>query len=369
MINSKKFIKFRNTAMDHLQEHITHPDLRTRRQIGTWLLIGYGMVFIMLVLGGITRLTQSGLSIVEWNVIMGVVPPLNDNDWNTAFEKYQQFPEYKIMNKTMSVDEFKNIFWWEFIHRLWGRLIGIVFIIPFVLFIIQKKLNAGWIRKMIGVFLIGAFQGFIGWYMVKSGLIENPHVSHYRLTMHLFLAFSICGLLLWYAMQWLSETTETKATVKRFLSKSITWLTVLILLQAMLGGLVAGLKAGFMFNTYPKMGDNWLPEAAWMMDPVWMNFLENGVMIQFMHRTLALIVVAGIAAFWLKTRKMELPKQIKNAISLMILMGLVQLILGVVTLLLVVPVFWGVVHQAGALVLFSIAVWTRYQIKTWCAAN
>ena len=356
--------------MDTIDGNMPHTDLRIRRQIGTWLLIGYGMVFIMLVLGGITRLTQSGLSIVEWNVIMGVVPPLNDNDWNTAFEKYKQFPEYNIMNKTMSVDEFKSIFWWEFIHRLWGRLIGIVFIIPFVLFIIQKKLNADWIKKLTGVFLIGAFQGFMGWYMVKSGLIENPHVSHYRLTMHLFLAFSICGLLLWYAMQWLADTgADIKITATRSLSKYVTLLTVLILSQAMLGGLVAGLKAGFMFNTYPKMGDSWLPEAAWMMDPVWMNFLENGVMIQFMHRTLALIIVAGIAVFWLNTKKMELPSRFKNAMSLLSVMAIVQMTLGIVTILLNVPVFWGVVHQAGALVLFSIAVWARYQVKTLVVTN
>lgn len=351
--------------MDKIQEHTTHSDPRTRRQIGTWLLIGYGMVFIMLVLGGITRLTQSGLSIVEWNVIMGVVPPLNDNDWNTAFEKYQQFPEYKILNKTMTVNEFKNIFWWEFIHRLWGRLIGIVFIIPFILFIIQKKLSLTWIKKLTAVFLLGAFQGFMGWYMVKSGLIENPHVSHYRLTMHLFLAFTICGMLLWYAMQWFSNSAANiQMAIQKSLSKYATWLTILILLQAMLGGLVAGLKAGFMFNTYPKMGDSWLPEAAWMMDPVWMNFLENGVMIQFMHRTLALIVVAGIAAFWLKTRKMELPPQIKKAISLLALMGFLQLTLGIVTILLAVPVFWGVAHQAGALALFTVAIRVLYQVKT-----
>lgn len=352
--------------MDSIQERITHPDPRTRRQIGIWLLTGYGMVFIMLVLGGSTRLTQSGLSIVEWNVIMGVVPPLNENDWNTAFQKYQQFPEYKILNKTMTVHEFKNIFWWEFIHRLWGRLIGIVFIIPFSLFIFQKKLKAAWIKKLSVVFLMGAFQGFMGWYMVKSGLIENPHVSHYRLTMHLFLAFSICGMLLWYAMQWLSNTAANiQMAIQKSLSKYAAWLIILILLQAMLGGLVAGLKAGFMFNTYPKMGDNWLPEAAWMMDPTWMNFLENGVMIQFMHRTLALIVVAGITAYWLKTRKMELPPLIKKTISLLALMGFIQLALGIVTILLAVPVFWGVVHQAGALVLFSLSIRVHYQLKMW----
>lgn len=219
---------------------------------------------------------------------------------------------------------------------------------------------------MTAVFLLGAFQGFMGWYMVKSGLIENPHVSHYRLTMHLFLAFSICGMLLWYAMQWLSNTAANiQMAIQKSLSKYAAWLIILILLQAMLGGLVAGLKAGFMFNTYPRMGDNWLPEAAWMMDPAWMNFLENGVMIQFMHRTLALIVVAGITAYWLKTRKMELPPQIKNAISLLALMGFIQLALGIVTILLAVPVFWGVVHQAGALVLFSLAIRVSYQLKMW----
>ena len=345
-------------------EAATHNDPRIRRHVGIWLLIGYGMVFIMLVLGGTTRLTQSGLSIVEWNIIMGIIPPLNDNDWNIAFEKYQQFPEYKILNKMMTVDEFKGIFWWEFVHRLWGRLIGVVFIVPFIIFVLQKKLNAGWIKRLAGIFLIGAFQGFIGWYMVKSGLIENPHVSHYRLTLHLFLAFSICGLLLWFGMRWLLDMSiEKKIVLQEGLVTSAKIIVMLILLQALLGGLVAGLKAGYMYNTYPKMGDRWLPESAWMMDPSWMNFLENGVMIQFMHRTIAILVLGAIVMFWYKTRTIALPSRLKTAIGILLVMVFIQLTLGITTLLLVVPVFWGVAHQAGALVLFSVAVWVLFEIR------
>lgn len=353
--------------MQNILEHTTHADLRVRRQIGTWLMIGYGMVFIMLVLGGATRLTQSGLSIVEWNVIMGVIPPLSENDWNAAFEKYQQFPEYKILNKMMTVEEFKGIFWWEYVHRVWGRLIGLVFIIPFAVFIMQKKLNVKWIKRLSFVFLIGAFQGFMGWYMVKSGLIENPHVSHYRLTMHLFLAFSICGLLLWYAMEWLSETFEkNKLVLKKSLEKYATTIIMFVLFQAMLGGLVAGLKAGYMYNTYPKMGDAWLPEAAWMMEPAWVNFFENGVMIQFLHRTAALIVTAIISVFWFRMRSAELPPRIRISIHFLFVMVLIQLTMGILTILMSVPVFWGVAHQGGALVLFSISVWIRFQITQLC---
>lgn len=341
----------------------THMDLWVRRQIGLWLLTGYGMVFIMLMLGGITRLTQSGLSIVEWNVIMGIVPPINENDWNTAFEKYQQFPEYKILNKTMTVDEFKGIFWWEYIHRVWGRLIGLVFIFPFTVFVLQKKLNIRWIRRLAFVFFLGAFQGFIGWYMVKSGLIENPHVSHYRLTLHLFLAFSICGLLLWYALEWLTDTdSDRPSVIPVSFQKFASAVVMLILLQTLLGGLVAGLKAGYMYNTYPKMGADWLPEAAWMMEPVWINFFENGIMIQFIHRTTALVVLACVFMFFFKTRLMPMPAKLKMTIRLLVLMVTLQLSLGIVTLLMSVPVFWGVAHQAGALVLFSLALVIRFQI-------
>lgn len=347
--------------MNTIENKPTFGDLRARKQISRWLLTGYFMVFIMLILGGITRLTQSGLSIVEWNVIMGIVPPMNETEWNTAFEKYRQFPEYKILNKTMTVEEFKSIFWWEYIHRLWGRLIGIVFIIPFTWFLIQKRFTPAWIGKLVLVFLIGAFQGFMGWYMVQSGLIENPHVSHYRLTMHLFLAFTICGLLLWYTMSWLPQETG-RVDAPPSLRKFATGLMLLILGQSMLGGLVAGLKAGYMYNTYPKMGDAWLPESAWMMDPAWMNFFENGIMIQFMHRTLALIVVGAVFVFWLMARKRTWPISLSRSIHFLFLMTLIQLSLGITTILLAVPVFWGVVHQAGALVLFSSAVWVRCQM-------
>ncbi|MBL7994941.1 COX15/CtaA family protein [bacterium] len=318
----------------------------------------------MLILGGTTRLTQSGLSIVEWNVIMGIVPPLDDSDWNSAFEKYKQFPEYNILNKTMTVEDFKEIFWWEYVHRIWGRLIGLVFIIPFTIFFLQKKLNAHWVRRLAGVFLIGAFQGFVGWYMVKSGLIDNPHVSHYRLTLHLFLAFSICGLLLWFATEWLSENDFRKTIfANTFVRKFSTTVVILILIQTMLGGLVAGLKAGYMFNTYPKMGVDWLPEAAWMMEPRWINFLENGVMIQFIHRTMALAVLAAIFVFWLKTRVLELSSRVRMDIRLLVIMAIAQVALGIVTILFSVPVLLGVAHQAGALVLFSLAVRIRFSVS------
>ncbi|MBL7958852.1 COX15/CtaA family protein [bacterium] len=349
--------------MENILEYKTHSDQRVKRQIGIWLLVGYSMVFIMLILGGATRLTQSGLSIVEWNVIMGIVPPLNDSDWNSAFEKYKQFPEYNILNKTMTVEDFKGIFWWEYIHRVWGRLIGLVFIIPFTIFVFQKKLSVPWIRRLTGVFLIGAFQGFVGWYMVKSGLIDNPHVSHYRLTLHLFLAFSICGLLLWYAAVWLTKNEFEKTIfVNTFVRKFSSAVVMLILLQTMLGGLVAGLKAGYMFNTYPKMGVDWLPEAAWMMEPLWINFLENAVMIQFIHRTMALVVLAAIFVFWIKTRSLELSSRLRMDIMLLVIMAIVQLTLGIITVLFSVPVLWGVAHQAGALVLFSLAVQVRFQL-------
>ncbi len=332
-------------------------EISNRKAVGAWLLTGYVMVIVMVMLGGITRLTQSGLSIVEWNVIMGTLPPAGPQAWQDAFDRYKEFPEFKILNQQMSLDEFKHIFWWEYVHRLWGRIIGIAFIIPYLIFFIRKKLNRPLQRRLWLIFALGALQALIGWYMVQSGLLDVPHVSHYRLVLHLLLAMTISGMLLWTALQVLMPGDPTPPSL---LTKWVKGALLLVIFQIALGGLTAGLKAGFMYNTYPKMGDDWLPESAWMMPSPVMNFLENGVMVQFMHRWAAWLVLAAVLALWFRGRRMKLSPGLRSVIHSAVAVVCVQITLGIWTLLYQIPVPLGVLHQAGAFLLFSVLLLTLY---------
>ncbi len=327
----------------------------SRRRIGIWLLTGYLMVVVMIVLGGITRLTQSGLSIVEWDLLMGTLPPLSQTEWQAAFERYQQFPQFKILNASMSVEEFESIFWWEYIHRLWGRLLGIVFIVPFVYFLAKRTLPGRTAAGLFSIFLLGGLQGAVGWYMVKSGLIDIPQVSHYRLTFHLLLALTIGGLLLWQAMTYLWPGDKDEERERSGLVLFSKLLGLLVLLQIAIGGLVAGLKAGYLYNTFPKMGDEWFPASLWLYDDWWMNFLENGVMVQFLHRVTAYVLVIAAFLFWHRVRRSAAGSVRVLTHALPVIVS-IQLLVGVLTLLRQVPVTLGVLHQTGAIVLFSAVV-------------
>ncbi|MBB6612421.1 COX15/CtaA family protein [Pontibacter sp. Tf4] len=322
-----------------------------------WLLSGVLLIVVMVVIGGITRLTGSGLSIVEWNVISGTLPPLNEAAWMVAFEKYKQFPEYQKLNYSMTLDGFKSIFWWEYLHRLLGRLIGLVFIVPFLYFWFTGQF-AGWLkRRMLLILLLGMAQGLMGWLMVKSGLVENPHVSHYRLAAHLCLALALIGTLLWTIADLAlpARNYSLPGTIKRYAGLVF----FIVLLQIVLGAFVAGLKAGFSYNTYPLMNGELLPSHL-QGHLGWGNFLENGVFVQFLHRWVAVVVLLVVLGAWLTARKSAYP-DVRTIAGLLLLTTLVQVVLGIGTLLLAVPVIWGVLHQAMAVVLFGLSVLLLHQ--------
>ena len=333
------------------------------RSIIIWLLAGCFLIYAMVVIGGITRLTHSGLSMVEWNPIIGSLPPMTDADWQIPFEKYKQSPEYQIINNQFSLEEFKSIYWWEYIHRLLGRTIGVIFILPFLYFLIKKKFDKSLLKKMYVLLLFGSFQGVLGWFMVKSGLQKEPHVSHYRLAAHLISAFTVFGFTFWYAMDLLfSKDVEGNAALKNIRKLSVI-MFVLIILQIIYGAFVAGLKAGLFYNTYPTMGGELMPATVSAFDTFWENCLENPAGIQFLHRNIA-IVVAGMVLFvWWKSRKMVLNELQKKATNFMLGVVTVQFILGVVTLLYAVPVTLGVLHQTGAFFLYAAALFFIHSLR------
>ncbi len=244
-----------------------------------WLLSGCLLIFMMVIIGGITRLTNSGLSMVEWNLIMGVVPPLNEQEWLTIFNQYKQFPEYQQVNFMFTLEEFKSIFFWEYLHRLIGRLIGIIFIIPFLYFLIRKKLSKRLIVQCIFILAMGSLQGYLGWWMVKSGLVNNPDVNHYRLAIHLLAAFLTFAYTLWVALELIYEN-EKRIEVP-YLRKWLFTLFVITILQIIYGAFVAGLNAGFVLNTWPLMGDKWIADAVTTLKPLWINFINGIGGVQF----------------------------------------------------------------------------------------
>lgn len=332
-----------------------------QRPIILWFLSGCLLIMTMVVVGGITRLTGSGLSITEWNVIMGAVPPLNQTDWQIAFEKYQQSPQFKQVNANMDLASFKFIFFWEFIHRFIGRLIGIVFIVPFIVFYFQKKLDATLIRKSLFLFALGGLQGFIGWYMVKSGLVNMPAVSHYRLAVHLITAFITFGCTFWFALDLmypLKRTTALKTNGMKVLTRI---LGVLVVLQILYGAFVAGLHAGKIYTTFPKMGDSWMPDPVWSYPSFIQNITENPSGVQFIHRCLAGIVSTLIFIVYFKYRHLHSVPGLKQGLLVMMGMLCLQVVLGIFTLLYAVPISLGVLHQLGAFFLFSAVVFVNHR--------
>ena len=329
--------------------------------VATWLAVCAAMVLAMTMLGGATRLTHSGLSIVEWQPIVGTLPPLTDADWNTTFEKYQQTPEYKLVNNGMSLDAFKGIFWWEYFHRLLGRTIGFVFLLPLLYFWWRGALTRSLARVLLGLFILGGLQGFMGWYMVSSGLVDEPAVSPFRLTAHLLLAFAIFGGMWWTALSlWHPRASHTTTAGVRRLS----WITtVLVLYMAATGGFVAGIHAGLSNNTFPLMSGYVVPPEILMMEPWWKNFFYNMATVQFDHRlggwTLAVLVPVLV---W-KIRASAADGRTRRAALLLIAMLTVQITLGITTLLWFVPVPLAVLHQGGAVLLFAAALNLNHALR------
>jgi cytochrome c oxidase assembly protein subunit 15 len=339
-------------------------DTNTQKQITNWLLSACLIIFLMVIIGGITRLTLSGLSMVEWHPISGVIPPLTESAWVEEFGKYQDFPEYKKLNQRMTLSQFKCIFFWEYIHRLIGRLLGLFFIIPFAYFLIKKKLNPPLMKKLLVMFVFGGIQGLYGWYMVKSGLVDNPHVSHYRLAGHLVLAFGLMAYILWTALN-INRERFTKGTNynKEHLRPVLHWIIVLIMLQIIYGAFTAGLKAGYGWNTFPKMAGQWIPGGLLPMSPWYLNVLEHNFTVQFIHRMLGWGLCMLILGFWRYTRGFDITPQQDFAITTLMNVVIIQFLLGMLTLIWVVPVWLGVLHQAGAFVLLASWVYSYFLIN------
>ena len=327
---------------------------KNRALLRWWLYIVCAMILAMVVVGGATRLTDSGLSITEWKPIHGIIPPLSAAEWQEEFEKYKQIPEYQLQNAGMSLEAFKTIFWWEWGHRFLGRIIGLVFAIPLAVFWLTGRIEQRLKPRLLFLLALGGFQGFIGWWMVKSGLVDRVDVSQYRLAIHLTLACAILAYAFWVARGLAHHSTALE--VPRKVAILAPLVVLAILFQVFLGGLVAGLDAGLASNEWPKMLGDWVPDAIWDMTPVWLNWFENPISVQFNHRLGGYLLFLLIAAqAWVALRsRAERPH--KRRTVLIVLLVLVQIALGVVTVLWEVQLHAALTHQAVAVILLAAAV-------------
>jgi cytochrome c oxidase assembly protein subunit 15 len=326
--------------------------------VRTWLLTGCILIAAMVTIGGITRLTGSGLSITEWDVIMGALPPLSEASWQELFARYQATPQYQQVNLHFGLGEFKQIFWWEYIHRLLGRTIGLVFLIPFLYFLLKRRFDRPLRNQVLVIFALGAFQGVLGWFMVASGLVDRPSVSHYRLAAHLLTALLTFAVTLWVA---LSLRPVPRQAAPEGLRKLGYLFLFLLGLQITWGAFTAGLKAGGMFNTFPSMGGELVPPGIGALSPWWVNLTQNPVAVQFGHRMLAWVVLAtGL----LLARQLRLHRRSREGLLLGAAVAL-QFVLGVLAILRLPasPVFWGTVHQAGAVVLLTATILALHALR------
>jgi cytochrome c oxidase assembly protein subunit 15 len=334
------------------------------KAISLWLFVCCALIFAMVVLGGVTRLTGSGLSMVEWDPIFGVIPPRSDAEWQQVFAGYQQSPEYQKVNVGMSLEEFKTIYCFEYAHRLLGRSIGLAFLVPFLYFWLRRRIPPGLTSKLLAIFILGGLQGLLGWYMVKSGLVDDPRVSPYRLAAHLLLAFIIYGYILWVALDLLSPSAGNRPEPAP--GDPLRWLALGVLLwlgaTVAYGAFVAGLDAGLAYNTFPLMGDRLVPAGMFALEPTYRNWFENVATVQFVHRWLATSLLALIVILWLLARAKPLSPRARTALHLLVALAFVQVGLGISTLLLHVPIPLASAHQAGALALFSVMLFFTHEL-------
>jgi len=334
-----------------------------------WLLIGCFLIYIMVVVGGLTRLTHSGLSITDWS-FMGSVPPLTESMWQERFEKYQLSPEFQKVNYNMTLNDFKPIFLWEYIHRLIGRVMMYVFAIGFIYFLLKKKIEKSMWPQFLLLFIMGAMQAVIGWWMVYSGLQEKPAVSHYRLATHLMSAFTLFAFTFWFAL----KLIYPREKIEEHEGNKLRVLTILffiaLIIQIIFGAFTAGyvdgnaskIRPGHIFNTWPKMGEDWIAEQVYYKPTFIENILENPSGIQFVHRTLAIIVVVLVCLIWYRSNKLKLNEQQNLGVTLLVYGITIQFILGVLTLLYQVPVVMGALHQTGAFFLFLSSIFLIFHL-------
>ena len=340
------------------------------RPIAWWLVACAAMIFVMVILGGATRLTESGLSMVEWKPLT-ILPPMNDADWQTEFQSYQTSPEFQKKNSWMTIEDFKDIYWLEFIHRLWGRLIGVVFAVPFAWFAYKKALDRPLALKLAGLFILGGAQGALGWFMGASGLQDRPDVSQYRLAAHLILAFIVYGLILWVALD-LFRSTRLRSlpiTSNTRFARLTLGVTGTVLFVALSGAFVAGLNAGLIYNTFPLMDGQLIPNGLYSPQPWYIAMFEDIMTVQFNHRVLAVSAVFLILITWWQSRTLYIGKRAQALVKRLVLMAFLQAALGISTLLMVVPFGLALAHQAGALILFTIALCLTHEVRTPAAAT
>ena len=341
-----------------------------------WLLFCCGMIFAMVVIGGVTRLTVSGLSITEWQPVTGALPPLSAAAWAAEFEKYQQIPQYRLMNSGMSLAEFKTIYGWEYVHRLWGRLIGFAYLLPFLYFLARGRITRRLAWPLAGIFTLGAAQGALGWWMVASGLADRVDVSQYRLVAHLLLALAIYAVTLWIALGLLAPSPHPGPPplagegVRRVSGGRVgVWrrgaeaVIALIALTIAAGGFVAGLRAGLTYNTYPLMDGSFVPAGYAQLQPFLRNWFENVAAVQFDHRLLAMTTAVAVLGLWLAGWRAALPRPARLALHALFAVAMLQFALGVSTLLLVVPIPLAAAHQAGAVLLLTAAIFFRHTLR------
>ncbi|HEX2593910.1 MAG TPA: COX15/CtaA family protein [Rhizomicrobium sp.] len=329
--------------------------------VAIWLFFVAAMIVAMVVVGGLTRLTGSGLSITEWDPIVGAIPPLSDAAWQDAFHKYQQIPQYLHENSGMTLDGFKGIFWWEWAHRLLGRAIGFVFFVPFVWFAYTGAITRAEWPRMIVLFVLGGLQGVVGWWMVASGLEFRDSVSQYRLAAHLGVALLLLGAIFWTGLEYWRGKTPVVAK-----SRYITWSYVLIALiffQMLLGAFVAGLHAGLIYNNWPMMGWRWTPEGAFFNTPWWINFFENAGLVQFNHRIVAYLVMAVALPLGWRLRKEKPGKTVVDAAGFVFVLTCTQVLLGIMTLRTHVLIWLAAMHQINAALLLCAAIWLTYELR------
>jgi cytochrome c oxidase assembly protein subunit 15 len=331
------------------------------RAVGLWLLGLAGLVLVQVMLGAVTRLTESGLSIMEWRPIMGAIPPLSDAEWQRVFALYQQIAEYQQVNAGMTLEAFKTIFWWEYFHRLWGRLIGIAFLLPFLWFWARGQVRGRRAARLLAIFALGGLQGLMGWIMVASGFADRTDVSQYRLVAHLLLALAIYAALLWSALDLLHPARLSKD--HRVLRRHGWIMMAVITLEIAIGGFVAGLDGGFVYNNFPMMGEHWIAPDLFFQSPWWINFFENPVAAQFLHRLTAGFVAIALITLVVRARRIDLDQALKRRFYYLPFGLLGQAALGIATLMLVVPLPLAVAHQAGAFILFSLGLYALHGLR------
>jgi cytochrome c oxidase assembly protein subunit 15 len=337
--------------------------IAARRSIAVWLFAVAGLIAVMVVVGGLTRLTDSGLSITSWKPIHGALPPLSAAAWQEEFDAYKLIPQYQKMNKGMSLDEFKAIFWWEWSHRNMGRLIGVAFLVPFLIFLARRQIERALIPRLLALFVLGGLQGALGWFMVASGLTERVSVSQYRLVAHLGLALVIYAAILWTALPLWRGAWPMKVVPHR-LSGAAAAVLALVFFQILLGGFVAGLDAGLTYNTWPLMDGAFVPEGAYAYAPFWLAPFEDVTTVQFNHRIVAYVLTAAVVALWVAGRRQGLAGFGAATANALFAVLAFQVLVGIWTLLEVVPIWLGALHQFGAVVLLTAAVVHLFALRS-----